>query len=146
MITADLALWILTGLVVLLVVIVPLLDSTKKLSSIISFRWTCVAIILILMVAVVLDFNHLSDTSRDIILKGGLIVVGSFLAMRTIEKVLLKGYLKNVAFQGTVQKGDMQATISLTNNDPTPQNVQDLAKPEVETKEENNNNNEKEED
>lgn len=114
MITADLAIWILAGLSLLLLIIIPLLDSTEKLSSIISMRWTCVAVILILMVAVIVDFEHLNDDTRDLILKGGLVVVGAFILLRSIEKVLLKGYLKNIDFQGTIQKGEVQATVSLT--------------------------------
>ena len=39
--------------------------------------------------------------------KGGLVVVGAFILLRSIEKVLLKGYLKNIDFQGTIQKGDV---------------------------------------
>ena len=116
MITPSLALWILTGMTVLLVVVIPLLDSTAKLSSIISFRWTCVAVLLILMVAVVLDFDHLSDNTRDIILQGGLIIVGSFLLMRTVEKIIMKGFLKNTVFHGTIQKGDIKASVDLKNN------------------------------
>ena len=117
MITPDLAMWILIGLAALLLIIIPLLDSTEKFSKIISMRWTCTAIILILMVAVVVDFEHLSEETRSLILKGGLIVVGAFILLRSVEKVLLKGYLKNIDFQGTIQKGDVQATVSLTSKD-----------------------------
>lgn len=117
MITPDIAMWILVGLAVLLLIVIPLLDSTEKFSKIISMRWTCTAVILILMVAVIVDFEHLSDETRTLILKGGLIVVGSFILLRSVEKVLLKGYLKNIDFQGTIQKGDVQATVSLTSKD-----------------------------
>lgn len=130
MITPSLALWILTGMTVLLVVVIPLLDSTAKLSSIISFRWTCVAVLLILMVAVVLDFDHLSDNTRDIILQGGLIIVGSFLLMRTVEKIIMKGFLKNTVFHGTIQKGDIKASVDLKNNNvetATDSSVKELA-------------------
>ena len=115
MITPDIAMWILIGLAVLLLIVIPLLDSTEKFSKIISMRWTCTAVILIMMVAVIVDFEHLSDETRNLILKGGLVVVGAFILLRSIEKVLLKGYLKNIDFQGTIQKGDVQATVSLTN-------------------------------
>ena len=114
MITPDVAMWILVGFAVLLLIVIPLLDSTDKFSKIISMRWTCTAVILILMVAVIVDFEHLSDETRNLILKGGLVVVGAFILLRSIEKVLLKGYLKNIDFQGTIQKGEVQATVSLT--------------------------------
>lgn len=117
MITPDVAMWILIGLAVLLLIVIPLLDSTEKFSKIISMRWTCTAVILILMVAVVVDFEHLSEETRTLILRGGLIVVGAFILLRSVEKVLLKGYLKNIDFQGTIQKGDVQATVSLTSKD-----------------------------
>lgn len=39
----------------------------------------------------VLDFSHLAESSRNIVLTGGLILVGVFVAVRTIEKMKLGG-------------------------------------------------------
>lgn len=116
MITPDLAMWILIGLAALLLIVIPLLDSTEKFSKIISMRWTCTAIILILMVAVVVDFEHLSEETRALILKGGLIVVGAFILLRSIEKVISNGWLKGMNIKGTIEKGGVKATVDLGSN------------------------------
>lgn len=113
MITPDIAMWILVGLAVLLLIVIPLLDSTEKFSKIISMRWTCTAVILILMVAVIVDFEHLSDETRTLILKGGLIVVGAFILLRSIEKVISMGWLKGLNIRGTIEKGGMKASVDL---------------------------------
>ena len=111
MITPDIAMWILIGLAALLLIIIPLLDSTEKFSKIISMRWTCTAVILIMMVAVIVDFEHLSDETRTLILKGGLIVVGSFILLRSCEKVISMGWLKGLNIRGTIEKGGMKASV-----------------------------------
>lgn len=109
-----LAIWILAGLVIVLALIIPLLNSIEKLSNFISLRWSCIAIILLIMVGVVIDFAHLSDNTRDITLRGGLIIVGIFLVLRTIEKILYNGWLKGVNLKGTVKKGDLTATAEVS--------------------------------
>ena len=115
MITPDLAIWILAGLSLLLLIIIPLLDSTKKFSSIISMRWTCTAVILILMVAVIVDFEHLNDETRNLILTGGLVLVGSFILLRSVEKVISNGWLKGMNIRGSIEKGGVKATVDLSN-------------------------------
>lgn len=113
MISASIALWVLVGLAVVLAVIIPILDSVSKFSSFISLRWSCVAIILLIMVGVVVDFTHLSDNTRDIVIRGGLIVVGIFIGLRTLEKILYMGWLKGINLKGTVQKGDIKASAEI---------------------------------
>ena len=44
------------------------------------------------------------DNTRDIVLKGGLIIVGIFLVLRTFEKILYNGWLKGFNLKGSVQK------------------------------------------
>lgn len=113
MISANLALWILVGFVVVFAIAIPLLDSVEKFSKFISLRWTCVSVILLIMVGVIINFNHLSDNTRDIVIRGGLIVVGVFLVLRTVEKVLSKGWLRGINVKGTIQKGDLKATAEI---------------------------------
>jgi hypothetical protein len=113
MITASLAIWILLGMTIVLALVIPLLDSVERLSKFISLRWTCIAIILLIMVGVIIDFDHLADNTRDIVLKGGLIIVGLYLVLRTVEKVLYNGWLKGVNLKGTVTKGDTTASVEI---------------------------------
>ena len=127
MTTASLAIWILLGMTIVLALVIPLLDSVERLSKFISLRWTCIAIILLIMVGVIIDFDHLADNTRDIVLKGGLIIVGLYLVLRTVEKVLYNGWLKGVNLKGTVTKGDTTASVEIKQD----------KDPKIEIKEEN---------
>ena len=91
MITPEMATYVLLILAILLAVVLPLLNAVTKLTDFISYRWLCVTIILLLMVGVVIDFKTLADGTRDIVLTGGMIIVGAYLLFRTIEKVLYNG-------------------------------------------------------
>jgi len=113
MANTTLALSVLAGLALILALIIPLLNAIPKLSSFISLRWSCVSVILLIMVGVVIDFEPLADTTRDIALKGGLIIVAAFIILRTIEKVLANGWLKGMNIKGTVTKGDIVATVDI---------------------------------
>lgn len=113
MVNTTLALSILAGLAIILALVIPLLNAIPKLSSFISLRWSCVSVILLIMVGVVIDFEPLADTTRDIALKGGLIIVAAFIILRTIEKVLANGWLKGMNIKGTVTKGDIVATVDI---------------------------------
>lgn len=113
MANTTLALSILAGLALILALVIPLLNAIPKLSSFISLRWSCVSVILLIMVGVVIDFEPLADTTRDIALKGGLIIVAAFIILRTIEKVLANGWLKGMNIKGTVTKGDIVATVDI---------------------------------
>lgn len=119
MANTTLALSILAGLAIILALVIPLLNAIPKLSSFISLRWSCVSVILLIMVGVVIDFEPLADTTRDIALKGGLIIVAAFIILRTIEKVLANGWLNKVNVKGTIQKGDIVATVDIKKDDTT---------------------------
>lgn len=119
MANTTLALSVLAGLALILALVIPLLNAIPKLSSFISLRWSCVSVILLIMVGVVIDFEPLADTTRDIALKGGLIIVAAFIILRTIEKVLANGWLNKVNVKGTIQKGDIVATVDIKKDDTT---------------------------
>lgn len=119
MANTTLALSVLAGLALILALIIPLLNAIPKLSSFISLRWSCVSVILLIMVGVVIDFEPLADTTRDIALKGGLIIVAAFIILRTVEKVLANGWLNKVNVKGTIQKGDIVATVDIKKDDTT---------------------------
>ena len=106
MITPQMATYVLIVLAVLLAVIIPVLNAIPKLSDFISYRWLCVTIILLLMVGVVINFENLADETRNIVLTGGMIIVGSYLLFRTGEKVLYNGWLKGVNLKAEIKKGD----------------------------------------
>lgn len=108
-----LAMSILAGLALVLAIIIPLLNAIPKLSSFISLRWSCVSVVLLVMVGVVIDFTFLSDSTRDIALTGGIIIIGIYLVLRTIEKILSNGWHKGVNVKGSITKGDTTASLEL---------------------------------
>jgi len=115
MLTPELAAIILLAVSVLLLIIIPVLDGTKKFSKYISLRYTLVAVALIMALGCVLDFSHLSESSRNTVLLGGLILVGLFVAVRSLEKLKLGG--KKIEF--TAVKGDAKITTTI-NGEPSP--------------------------
>lgn len=124
---STLAVYVLAGLAIVLALAIPLLNAIPKLSNFISLRWSCIAIVLLIMVGVVINFEPLADSTRDIALTGGIVVVGIYLVLRTVEKILYNGWLKGVNLRGTVVKGDTTATVEVTQTE---------TKVEVENKEE----------
>ena len=61
MLTPELAAIILLAVCVLLLIVIPILDGSKRLSKYISLRYTMVAIALIMALGCVLDFSHLAE-------------------------------------------------------------------------------------
>lgn len=100
-------------MIIFLLVVIPLLDGSKRLGKYISLRYTLVAVCLIMALGCVLDFSHLGESSRNIVLSGGLVLVGLFVAVRSLEKIKLG----NKVFNVEVHKGDMGASASLENKD-----------------------------
>lgn len=109
MLTPELSALILLIVSVLLLIIIPILDGTKKFSKYISLRYTLVAVALIMALGCVLDFSHLAESSRNTVLMGGLILVGLFVAVRSLEKLKLGG--KKIEFSAS--KGDAKITTTI---------------------------------
>ena len=109
MLTPELATIILLVISLLLLIIIPVLDGTKKFSKYISLRYTLVAIALIMALGCVLDFSHLTESSRNIVLMGGLVLVGLFVIVRSLEKLKLGG--KKIEL--SVQKGDAKLSTTI---------------------------------
>ena len=86
---------------------VPILN--KKAPKYISYRWCVIVVVLALLVGVIVDFEVLSDEARKIVLIGGLVISGVYVALRTIEKVLANGWLKGASIEA--QKGDTKVII-----------------------------------
>ena len=65
----------------------PLIEIIPRVGKIVSLRWAIVAIVVTLMVAVILDFSHLSDGIRKTVIVGGIWIVA-----RSVEKALFHGF------------------------------------------------------
>lgn len=86
---------------------VPILN--KQAPKYISYRWCVIVVILALLIGVIVDFEVLSDEARKIVLIGGLVISGVYVALRTFEKVLANGWLKGASIEA--QKGDTKVII-----------------------------------
>lgn len=108
MIEPSFATIIVVAFIVIFGVGVPILN--KKAPKYISYRWCVVVVVLALLIGVTIDFGMLSDVARQIILVGSLVIAGVYVLLRTIEKALANGWLRNTQIE--VKKGDIEAKIS----------------------------------
>lgn len=111
MLTPTLAAIILLVTCVLLLMIIPLLDGSKRFAKYISLRYTLVALSLVMALGCVLDFSHLAESSRNIVLTGGLILVGLFVVVRSLEKLKLG----NKVIEFSAEKGDIKLDAKVQN-------------------------------
>lgn len=109
MLTPGIAAIILIAVCILLLIVIPILDGSERFSKFISLRYTLVAVALIMALGCVLDFSHLAESSRNIVLMGGVILVGLFVVVRSLEKMKLGG--KKIEF--SIEKGDTKASATL---------------------------------
>ena len=122
MLTPTIASVALLCVCVLLLVVVPAMDGSKRFSKYISLRYVLVAMSLIMALGCILDFSHLAESSRNIVLTGSVVLVGIFVAVRSLEKVKL-GRKK---IELTAEKGSLKAGViisgepdSIKENQPT---------------------------
>lgn len=113
MISPGAATIIIIGIVIFLMIIIPILDSSKRFGKYISLRYTLVVVTLAMVLGCVLDFSHLVESSRNIVLMGGLIIVGLFIVVRSLEKVKLGS--KKISVEA--KKGDASISAEIENKD-----------------------------
>ena len=89
---AYMATWITLILIAFLLIIVPLIERIPKIGECISHRWIVVTVTTTLMVAVVINFEHLDNGVRGSIIIGGFIVSIMYILLRSFEKALAKGW------------------------------------------------------
>lgn len=113
---AYLATWITLILIAFLLIIVPLLERIPKIGECISRRWVVVTVAMTLMVAVVINFEHLDNGVRGSIIIGGFIVGIMYILLRSFEKALAKGW----TFGVKRIEGDWEHKRVEVEMDPTP--------------------------
>ena len=113
---AYMATWIAIALIAFLLIIVPLIERIPKLGECISHRWIVVTVAITLMVAVVINFEHLDDGVRGSIIIGGFIVSVMYILLRSLEKALAKGW----SFGVKRIEGDWEHKRVEVEIDPTP--------------------------
>lgn len=125
MLSPNVATIIIVSFLVVFGIVMPILN--RKLPKFISYRWSVIVVILALLIGAVLDFDALSDNVRYALIVGSLVIAGSYILLRTIEKALANGWLRGAEIEA--EKGDIKVKGRLG------------GKPESQ----NNNNNNKEE-
>ena len=111
MLTPEMSAIILLIVSVVLLIVIPLLDGSTRFARYVSLRYTLVTVALIMSLGCVLDFSHLNDSSRNIALMGGLILVGIFVAVRSLEKLKIG----NKIIEVSAEMGDKKLTTKLQN-------------------------------
>lgn len=117
MITPTAATITMIGLAIFLLIIIPILDSHKTLGKYISLRYTLVTVFVITGIGCVLDFSHLVESSRNIVLMGSSVLVGIFVVVRTLEKTKLGSKINLKA-----KKGDAEVSAEIDPKDNKEQN------------------------
>ena len=123
---AYMATWIAIALIAFLLIIVPLIERIPKIGECISHRWIVVTVTTTLMVAVVINFEHLDNGVRGSIIIGGFIVSIMYILLRSLEKALAKGW----SFGVKRIEGDWEHKRVEVEMDPTPPHPDE--KPEAE--------------
>ena len=113
---AYMATWITLILIAFLLIIVPLIERIPKIGECISHRWIVVTVTTTLMVAVVINFEHLDNGVRGSIIIGGFIVSIMYILLRSLEKALAKGW----SFGVKRIEGDWEHKRVDVEMDPTP--------------------------
>lgn len=130
MVTPIFATVVIAVAVLLTIVIIPILDGTPKFQKYISLRYTLVAISLIMALGCILDFSHLAESSRNIVLMGAMVLVGIFVIVRSLEKIKLGNKVIDVC----VEKDGIKAKAKIENKDNQANNKQAQESKETENK------------
>ena len=130
---AYMATWIAISLIAFLLIIVPLIERIPKIGECISHRWIVVTVTTTLMVAVVINFEHLDNGVRGSIIIGGFIVSIMYILLRSLEKALAKGWSFGVKrIEGDWEHKRVEVEMDPT---PTPQKPAETAEKPAETAE-----------
>ena len=114
---AYMATWIAISLIAFLLIIVPLIERIPKIGECISHRWIVVTVTTTLMVAVVINFEHLDNGVRGSIIIGRFIVGITYILLSSLETALAKGW----SFGVKRIEGDSEHKRVEVEMDPTPQ-------------------------
>lgn len=92
-------------------VVMPILKGRKdKKGSRVSYRWSVVVVLLAVLLGCVMNFGHLSDDTRRATIISIMIIVGLFMLIRTLEKILENGWTLGVR-KATIKKGDIEGKV-----------------------------------
>lgn len=112
MIDAYPAAFIMLAFMVLFGVVLPIMDKSKMFGKFVSLRFAVLVVFLSMAVGVVLDFSHLENNIRLVLIAGTLIIGGIFILIRTWEKAASKGWSIGIK-KIEASKGDAKVTVDV---------------------------------
>lgn len=112
MIDAYPAAIIMLAFMILFGVALPIMDKSKMFGKFVSLRFAVLVVFLSMAVGVVLDFSHLEDEIRLVIIAGTLVIGGLFILIRTWEKAVSKGWTIGIK-KIEASKGDAKVTVDV---------------------------------
>ena len=93
-------------------IIIPILDKIPFVRSFISFRWLIIVIYSSMALGAILDFDHLDDTVRFVVVLGGILLSALLVIIRSLEKAAVnRWHLPHT--RAKVRKGDVAASLSV---------------------------------
>lgn len=75
-----------------ILMLLPFIEKIPGIGKVVSLRWAVVAVVMTSFIAVIVNFVNLSDTVRETIIVGSLIIACLWIVLRSIELWLYKGY------------------------------------------------------
>ena len=103
---------IMLAFIILYGIVLPLLDKSKRFGRFISLRLAVLVVFLSMSVGVVLDFSHLENDLRLVIVVGTLIIGGIYVMIRTWEKAAANGWGLGIR-KIEASKGDARVTVDV---------------------------------
>lgn len=113
MIDSYAATTVIIGFLVTFGLLLPILDKIPKIRSIISFRWTLVVIYSAMCLGVIIDFEHLDNAVRFLVVLGGILLSAIFVFVRSYEKAQVNHW-KIPHARASLTKGDVSAEFSVS--------------------------------
>lgn len=112
MIDSNLATIVLIGFLLVFGIIIPILDKIPFVRSFISFRWLIIVIYSSMALGAIIDFDHLDDSVRFVVVLGGILLSALLVIIRSLEKAAInEWHLPHT--RAKISKGDVEASLSV---------------------------------
>ena len=105
------SLYIILSLIVVLL-ITPLFNCIPYIGKYVSRRYLVIVVIMAIVFGCILDFDHLTDDTRKLVIGLGIGCAALFLLVASVEKWLYNGWLGKGKIEASLEKGDVKGKIS----------------------------------
>lgn len=126
MVNPDIALYTVLGFLVVFGIIIPIADRLPCLRKFVSLRWCLVVTFIAVLLGVIIDFSHITETVRLAVVVGVLIIGGLYIIFRSLEKMMANGWNLGIT-NIEVSKGDIKANLKMEECIPSPVRIKNRA-------------------